>query len=319
MTATPNDSEAAVEILWSSDEAGSKNTAHRVAQVTLEERCNVIAIDVTSESRTARSTYRIRVTKAEAPPSSGGPLLQPQSFQPSATSSASQAEVDGSSAVLREGQSRLIFAEPLSYGGVRFVFLVPTREFKIEKIASLMSGEWKALAEDEFQATRESRGHDQDRLTAILPSAEEKQQFLRLTLAPQSEQTFGQDFLPGEAILFPFAFFGGWRQNRDGLKNENRIMKNSPFLLLAPLAVVLILTGGTPTAFRQGQLDLSLPHHRNGITAWRPFTIPGINEGQNEDNNQPGKHYLYWWSVTYEEYKEEKKKSGQENVEVLIV
>ena len=128
-----------------------------------------------------------------------------------------------------------------------------------------MSGEWKALAEDEFQATRESRGHDHDRLTAILPSAEEKQQFLRLTLAPQSDQTFGQDFLPGEAILFPF--FGGWRQNRDGLKNGNRIMKNSPFLLLAPLVVVLILTGGTPTAFGQGQLDLSLPHHRNGITA----------------------------------------------------
>ncbi len=66
-------------------------------------------------------------------------------------------------------------------GGVRFVFLVPTEEFKIEITPDLMSGEWRALADDEVQMIREDNGDGQDRLTIILPNAAGKQRFLRLT------------------------------------------------------------------------------------------------------------------------------------------
>ena len=34
--------------------------------------------------------------------------------------------------------------------------------------------EWRPLPEDAFQATRESSGNGQDRLTIILPQAEQK-------------------------------------------------------------------------------------------------------------------------------------------------
>lgn len=133
-----------------------------------------------SESRTAQSTYIIEVTKAEDPPVSGGPLPQPQIFQLSATSSASQPILTGSSAG-EEWKSRLIFAESLLDGGVRFIFLVPPEEFKIEESRDQPSGEWRPLLDDEFKATRESNGNGQDRLTVILPEAEGKQRFLRLT------------------------------------------------------------------------------------------------------------------------------------------
>ncbi len=79
-----------------------------------------------------------------------------------------------------EGESRLIFAESLPNGGVRFVFLVPEEEFKMEETVKLLSGEWRPLADDEFKAVRESIDNNKDRLTIILPKALGKQRFLRL-------------------------------------------------------------------------------------------------------------------------------------------
>ena len=180
VTATPNDLEAAVEIFWASDEAASRETARRGAQVTLEEGYNLIVMDVEAENGRLE-IYFVEVTKAEAPPVSGGPLPQPQSFQPSATSSANQADLAGSSIGLGEGESRLIFAESLPNGGVRFVFLVPAEEFQMEETNNLLAREWRPLPEDTFQSTRESLGDGQDRLTIILPEAAGKQRFLRLT------------------------------------------------------------------------------------------------------------------------------------------
>ena len=209
VTAAPNDSVAAVDI-FSGVRGATRRNANRGSQVSLEEGDNIIAIDVTAESRTAQSTHIIEVTKAEAPPVSGGPLPQPQSFQPSSTtSSASQADLAGSSIGLGEGKSRLIFAESLLDGGVRFVFLVPPEELKIETTPDLLSGEWRLLPEDEFQATRESLGNGQDQLTIILPQAEGKQRFLRLAPAsPSEEKALEGEFLPREAIfLFSLAFW----------------------------------------------------------------------------------------------------------------
>ena len=181
VTATPNDSKATVNIFWGG-RGTTRITAGKGAQVSLKEGYNVIAVDVTAENEDVQ-TYLVRVTKSGAPPVSGGPLPQPQSFQPSSTtSSANQADLAGSSIGLGEGKSRLIFAEPLQNGDVRFIFLVPAaEELKIETTPDLLLGEWRPLPEDEFQAERESLGTGQDRLTIILPQAEEKQRFLRLT------------------------------------------------------------------------------------------------------------------------------------------
>ena len=123
----------------------------------------------------------VLIGTVRTPPVSGGPLPQPQSFQPSTTSSANQADLAGSSIGIREGESRLIFAEPLLDGGVRFVFLVPAEEFQMEETDNLLAREWRPLPEDTFQSTRESLGDGQDRLTIILPEAAGKQRFLRLT------------------------------------------------------------------------------------------------------------------------------------------
>ena len=180
VTATSNDAGASVDIL-SGVLGTTRSEAARGPQVSFEEGYNIIAIDVLAESRTNQSTYLIRVTKAEAPPTSGGPLPQPQSFQPSTTSSASQTALADSSAGIGEWKSRLIFAEPLLDGGVRFVFLVPPDELKIEENPDLTSGEWRPLLDDEFQVTRESNVDGPDRLTIILPKAAGKQRFLRLT------------------------------------------------------------------------------------------------------------------------------------------
>ncbi len=128
------------------------------------------------------STSSNGIAKAEAPPVSGGPLPQPQSFQPSATSSTNQADLAGSSIGIREGESRLIFAEPLPDGGVRFVFAVPAvEEFGIEETPDLLGETWKPLPENEVKIIREDNGDGQDRLTIILPKAERNQRFLRLT------------------------------------------------------------------------------------------------------------------------------------------
>ena len=179
VTATPNDSGAAVNI-FSGVRGTTRRTARKGPQVSFEEGDNIIAVDVTAESRTAQSTYIIEVTKAEAPPTSGGPLPQPQSFQLSATSSASQPALTGSSA--GEWKSRLIFAEPLLDGGVRFVFAVPAvEEFRIEETPDLLGETWRTLPEEEAQILREKTVDGQDRLTIILPNAPGKQRFLRLT------------------------------------------------------------------------------------------------------------------------------------------
>ena len=181
VTATPNHSAATVKIFWASDGAASKSTASKGPYVALQEGYNIIVIDVEAEDGNVES-YWIEVTRSEAPPVSGGPLPQPQSFQPSTTSSANQADLAGSAAGSGEWKSQLIFAEPLLDGGVRFVFLVPAaEEFKIETTPDLLSGEWRALADDEVQMIREDNGDGRDRLTVILPQAEEKQRFLRLT------------------------------------------------------------------------------------------------------------------------------------------
>ena len=122
------------------------------------------------------------IAKAEAPPVSGGPLPQPQSFQLSATSSASQPVLTSSSAGIGEWKSQLIFAEPLPDGGVRFVFAVPAvEEFGIEETPDLLGETWKPLPDNEVKMIREDNGAGRDRLTVILPNAAGEQKFLRLT------------------------------------------------------------------------------------------------------------------------------------------
>ena len=177
VTATPNDSGAIVEILWSSDRSATARTANRGRQVALSEGYNFIAVDVTAESGDMQS-YVVWVTKSEAPPVSGGPLPV---FQSSAADNHPTAATASSVAGLGTGESRLIFAESLLNGGVRFVFLVPAEEFQIEETDNLLAGEWHPLPEDEFQSTRESLGNGQDRLIIILPKAEGEQRFLRLS------------------------------------------------------------------------------------------------------------------------------------------
>ena len=126
------------------------------------------------------STSSNGIAEAEAPPTSGGPLPQPQSFQPLATSSANQPILTGSSDGLGEWKSRLIFAESLLDGDVRFVFLVPPEELKIEETADLLGGNWRPLPEAGVKILRESNGAGQVRLTIILQKAAGKQRFLRL-------------------------------------------------------------------------------------------------------------------------------------------
>ncbi len=180
VTATPNDSGAAVDI-FSGVRGTTRSTADKGPQVSFQEGYNIIAIDVTAENGISRSTYLIEVTKAEAPPVSGGPLpQQPQSFQPLATSSANQPILTGSSDGLEEWKSRLIFAESLLDGDVRFVFLVPPEELKIEETADLLGGNWRPLPEAGVKILRESNGAGQVRLTIILQKAAGKQRFLRL-------------------------------------------------------------------------------------------------------------------------------------------
>ena len=171
VTATPTASMAEVDIL-SGGRGTTRRTARKGPQVSLEEGYNIIAIDVLAESRTAQSTYLIRVTKAEAPPTSGGPLPV---FQAASASSSSAAR-------LGEWKSQLILAEPLADGGVRFVFAVPNAdEFGIEETPALWGETWRPLPEEEVTILRESNGGGSDRLTIILPKAAGKQRFLRLT------------------------------------------------------------------------------------------------------------------------------------------
>ena len=54
-------------------------------------------------------------------------------------------------------------------------------EFKIEAAPDLLLEEWRSLVDDDFKMIREDNVDGQDPLVVILPEAEEKQQFLRLT------------------------------------------------------------------------------------------------------------------------------------------
>ena len=55
-------------------------------------------------------------------------------------------------------------------------------KFEIEEMPNLLSGEWRLSPKDEFKMIREENNvYGQDRLTVILPKAEGKQRFLRLT------------------------------------------------------------------------------------------------------------------------------------------
>ena len=175
VTATPNDSEATVDILWASNRASTSLTASRGPRVSLKEGYNIIAVDVTAENGSIQ-TYLVEVTRSAAPPLSGGPL--PQSFRPLAIGNNPTA----SSSADEGWMSRLMSAETLTDGGVRFVFLVPHEELKIETTPDLLAGEWRPLPDDEFKMIRERNNVDgQVRLTVILPQADGKQRFLRLT------------------------------------------------------------------------------------------------------------------------------------------
>ena len=180
VTAAPNDDGAAVSI-FSGGRGATRRTTRKGPQVSLEEGDNIIAIDVLAESRTDHSTYLIRVTKAEAPPTSGGPLPAFQTASASDNPSASSSLAAG----FGEWKSQLIFAAPLADGDVRFVFAVPAaEEFAVEETTDLLGGNWRPLPEDEFKMIREIREDNvdsQDRLTIILPKAAGKQRFLRLT------------------------------------------------------------------------------------------------------------------------------------------
>ncbi len=110
-------------------------------------------------------------------PVSGGPLPVFQSASVSNNPTASSSSAAG----LGEWKSRLIFAESLASGGVRFVFVVPAGEVGIEETVDLIGETWRPLPEDEVQILRESNSNGQDQLTIILPAAAGKQRFLRLT------------------------------------------------------------------------------------------------------------------------------------------
>ena len=123
----------------------------------------------------------VLIGTVRTPPVSGGPLPVFQSASVGDNPSASSSSAAG----LGEWKSRLIFAEPLLDGGVRFVFAVPDAEgFRIEETPDLLGETWRPLPDEEFKMIREIREDnvdDQDRLTVILPAAEGKQRFLRLT------------------------------------------------------------------------------------------------------------------------------------------
>ena len=175
VTATSNDSKATVNIYWGGP-SSTRSTAGKGTRVALNERHNVIAIDVTAEDGSGQ-TYIVEVTKAEAPPVSGGPL---PIFQSASVGNNPTADSASSSTVFEKGKSRLISAEPLASGGVRFVFLVVSaEEFRLETSSSLISGNWRLLPDGEFKVLRDN-GDGQDRLTIILPQAEQKQRFIRL-------------------------------------------------------------------------------------------------------------------------------------------
>ena len=173
VTATPNDSEATVNI-FSGTHGTTRSTASRGAKVILKERYNIIAIDVTAENGSIQ-TYLVEVTRSAPPPPSGGPL--PQSFQPLAIGNNPTA----SSSAGGGWMSRLISADTLQSGGIRFIFIVSAEDFRLEASSNLLFGEWRPLLKDEFKMIREDNEEGQDRLTIILPQAEGKQRFLRLT------------------------------------------------------------------------------------------------------------------------------------------
>ena len=189
ITVTPSYSEITVNISPASSNAGGVGGSSGGHQVPLKEGLNITTVDVTVENGSTR-TYAVFITRETATQSSSrGALGQGEeaqstarSFQPLVDEVVSHLDLANSlTATAGSGwKSRLISAESLLDGGVRFVFLVSAEEFKIKERSDLLSGEWRLLTEDEFKATRESNVDGQDRLTLILPQVEGEQRFLRL-------------------------------------------------------------------------------------------------------------------------------------------
>ena len=181
ITATPSHSASTVNILPASSNAGGVGGSSGGHRVALKEGRNIITVDVTAEDGSTR-TYAVLITRAESPQSSSRGALWPgkesqstaQTFPPLAVGKYSDSSSGGV-------WSPLVSAETLTDGGVRFVFIVSAEEVGIEASSSLLGGEWRLLSGDEFKMFREDNGDVQVRLTVILPQADGKQRFLRLT------------------------------------------------------------------------------------------------------------------------------------------
>ena len=172
ITATPSHSASTVNISQSTMSAGGFSGGHRV---DLRSELTFIRVSVTAEDGSTRD-YFVDVTRLPAP--SGGVSGQSQSPAPRTQPLAAEGRSASSS---REWKSRLVSAETLSGGVVRFVLTAPAREVRLETSSSLLSAEWRLLSGDEIKMIREDNGDGQVRLTVILPRANEKQRFLRLS------------------------------------------------------------------------------------------------------------------------------------------
>ena len=124
-----------MSILWNVPDS-SWSGAGEVPQVSLREGDNIIIVEVTVRNGFSRLRYFVEVTKLESPPVLGGPL--PLSCQPSSLADKSSGAANSPTA---DWKSRLMAADSLPNGGVRFVFLVSAEEFQIEETVDLLSGE----------------------------------------------------------------------------------------------------------------------------------------------------------------------------------
>ena len=177
ITATPNHPASTVNISLTTISAGGFSGGHSM-NMNLSPGLNFIQVSVTAEDGSTRD-YLVAVTRRAAPPPpSGGVSGQSQSPAPRTQPLAAEGRSASSS---REWKSRLVSAETLSGGVVRFVLTAPAGEVRLETSSSLLSEEWRLLSGDEIKMIREDNGDGQDRLTVILPKAEGKQRFLRLT------------------------------------------------------------------------------------------------------------------------------------------
>ena len=175
ITATPNHPASTVSISLTTMSAGGFSGGH---QVDLIPGLNFIRVSVTAEDGSTQA-YLVAVTRRSAPPPpSGGVSGQSQSPAPRTQPLAAEGRSASSS---REWKSRLVSAETLPGGVVRFVLTAPAGEVRLETSSSLLSAEWGLLSGDEIKMIREDNGDGQVRLTVIVPRANEKQRFLRLS------------------------------------------------------------------------------------------------------------------------------------------